>query len=243
MTAYTPSVDLTIFPRVNFYKTFGTRFDARASNGRIFGADFVSLGVLSNPTLDASNDYGVGNTVTGTTAIFQGGNPDNTTYRYRWQYRATSASTWVSESWTNYDNTAVDVTYAVTAGGQIRLNAQGRDATDPDAVVQINSFTQVKDTTTVLGVATIKPSDVGSCSVDDAITFQVSVAGGTTDSANHNYEWSVRNGSAEIISSFNFERTCEFKFSTAGLVTIQVYVGDQYATNSPITAVHDIVVN
>lgn len=243
MTAYTPSVSLTIFPRVNFYKTFGTRFDARASNGRIFGADFVPLGVLSNPTLEASNDYGVGNTVTGTTAIFQGGNPDNNRYRYRWQYRATSASSWVSESWSNYDNTAIDVTYAVTAGGQIRLNCQGRDETDPNDVVQINSYTQVKDTTTVLGVANITPSDVGSCSVDDEITFQVSVAGGTSDTANQNYEWTVRNGSAQIISSFNFERTCEFKFDTPGLVTIQVYVGDQYATNSPISEVHNILVN
>ena len=37
MTNYNPSVDLTIFPRVNFYKTFGPRAVRRGMNGRIFG--------------------------------------------------------------------------------------------------------------------------------------------------------------------------------------------------------------
>ena len=37
MTTYNPEVDLTIFPRINFYKTFGTRAPRRELNGRIFG--------------------------------------------------------------------------------------------------------------------------------------------------------------------------------------------------------------
>ena len=37
MTQYTPSVDLTIFPRVNFLKTFTPRAFQRDDNGRIFG--------------------------------------------------------------------------------------------------------------------------------------------------------------------------------------------------------------
>ena len=37
MTSFTPSVDLTIFPRVNVYKTFTTRAIRRSVNGRIFG--------------------------------------------------------------------------------------------------------------------------------------------------------------------------------------------------------------
>ena len=34
---YTPSVDLTIFPRVNFLRTFTPRAYQRDDNGRIFG--------------------------------------------------------------------------------------------------------------------------------------------------------------------------------------------------------------
>ena len=34
---FTPSVDLTIFPRINYLKTFGPRAQRRDLNGRIFG--------------------------------------------------------------------------------------------------------------------------------------------------------------------------------------------------------------
>jgi len=37
MTNVTPSVDLTIFPRINYFKTFDTRAIRRDFNGRIFG--------------------------------------------------------------------------------------------------------------------------------------------------------------------------------------------------------------
>ena len=37
MTQYSPSVDLTIFPRINYLKTFGPRAQRRDFNGRIFG--------------------------------------------------------------------------------------------------------------------------------------------------------------------------------------------------------------
>lgn len=38
---FTPSVDLTIFPRVNFLKQFLQRADLRAKNGRIYGWEYV----------------------------------------------------------------------------------------------------------------------------------------------------------------------------------------------------------
>ena len=37
MTTYNPEVDLTIFPRINFLKTFGPRAIRRDLNGRIYG--------------------------------------------------------------------------------------------------------------------------------------------------------------------------------------------------------------
>ena len=42
MTSFTPSVDTTIFPRINFYKNFNSRAVRRSVNGRIFG-DFGDL--------------------------------------------------------------------------------------------------------------------------------------------------------------------------------------------------------
>ena len=38
---FTPSVDLTIFPRVNLVKQFLQRGDLRAKNGRIYGWEYV----------------------------------------------------------------------------------------------------------------------------------------------------------------------------------------------------------
>jgi hypothetical protein len=40
---FTPSVDLTIFPRINYLKQFVQRADLRARNGRIFNWAYVSL--------------------------------------------------------------------------------------------------------------------------------------------------------------------------------------------------------
>jgi hypothetical protein len=242
MTAYTPSVSLTIFPRVNFYKTFGTRFDARAANGRIFGPNYQALSVLQAGSLANNNSYEVGNTIQGTTAIFQGGNPDNTTYRYRWQRRVNSSASWASDPWTNYDNTATPVSLPLTQGGQIRLNSQGRDNTDPDNIVQINTFTSVKDVTTTIGTLLINPDSVGSCSVDDEITFSMLVTGGT--STGYTYEWSIRApGVAVLLSPTNMGQTAAYRFTTAGVINVQCYVGDSFATNNPQLAVKSIIVN
>ena len=38
---FTPSVDLTIFPRINYLKQFLQRADLRARNGRIYGWEYV----------------------------------------------------------------------------------------------------------------------------------------------------------------------------------------------------------
>ena len=48
MTSFNPSVDTTIFPRINFLKTFGPRFAQRSANGRIF----LSGGLFGNASLD-----------------------------------------------------------------------------------------------------------------------------------------------------------------------------------------------
>ena len=99
------------------------------------------------------NDYSVGEEVFAHPATFIGGNPDNTTYRYRWQYKTqTPGSSWINQSWANYNNGVVEVRFelpADAAGGQVRLMAQARDTTDPDNIVQVNSFASAEDVNTL----------------------------------------------------------------------------------------------
>ncbi len=40
---FTPSVDLTIFPRINYLKQFVQRADLRARNGRIYKWEYASF--------------------------------------------------------------------------------------------------------------------------------------------------------------------------------------------------------
>ena len=60
MTQYTPSVDLTIFPRINFLKTFDPRGKQRHYNGRTFQkfGDSNIDDVQVYPPVDGSFDFG-----------------------------------------------------------------------------------------------------------------------------------------------------------------------------------------
>lgn len=94
--------------------------------------------VVSNAThWSHLNNYAVGETIYATAASYIGGS-DETTYRYRWQTKATSGDSWTNSSWTNYTNPPEVSTVAVA--GYVRLHAQARDAVDPENVVQVNSF-------------------------------------------------------------------------------------------------------
>ena len=60
---FTPSVDLTIFPRVNYLKQFLQRADLRARNGRIYGWEYTPF--LDDPEYykqiaNTNNPYGDG---------------------------------------------------------------------------------------------------------------------------------------------------------------------------------------
>ena len=76
----------------------------------------------------AHNDYSPGAEIFGHPATYIGGNPDNTTYRYRWQYKAAGESNWVNSSWTNYTNgTAAEVNFFIpntAAGGDFVMNVK-----------------------------------------------------------------------------------------------------------------------
>jgi hypothetical protein len=147
MTQYTPQVDLTIFPRVNFYQTFGTRFQARADNGRIFGsAPHVNpLAIADGQGANwVSTSFVQGNDVTAKTASFTGGEQP-ATYRARFETKVLATdSNWISGNWIDgLPNEKVPLTMQLTSTtGAIRFHSQATDASDPAEVV--NSYTGTK---------------------------------------------------------------------------------------------------
>jgi len=88
------------------------------------------------------NDYEIGETVTAMTATFTGG-LEPITYQYRWQTKDLSTDAWTSGSWVATTNAKNAVTFDITAGGQVRLQSQAFDSSDP--VQKVNSYTGVKD--------------------------------------------------------------------------------------------------
>ena len=149
MTTYTPSVDLTIFPKVNFYQTFGTRFQARADNGRIFGAEphedplAIADGQGSN-WVTGNSDFVQGGDVIAKTASYTGG-VEPVTYRARFSTKVLATdSNWINGPWTTgLPNEKVPLTIQLTSTtGAIRFQSQATDASDPSVVV--NSMTGTK---------------------------------------------------------------------------------------------------
>lgn len=143
---YTPSVDLTIFPRVNFLRTFGPRFEQRADNGRIFGADphVYDLAIADGQGANwvtASSNFTQGSDVIAKTATFTGGEQP-VTYRARFQTKAlVTDADWISEPWVEgLPNEKVPLTIQLSSTtGVIRFQSQATDASDPAEV--INSYT------------------------------------------------------------------------------------------------------
>ena len=48
------------------------------------------------PKITTSAPLAPGTTINGTTGTFTGGDPENTTYRYRWRHRAVGTSGWTN---------------------------------------------------------------------------------------------------------------------------------------------------
>ena len=149
------------------------------------------LVVASDTYWSNLNDYSPGSEVFAHPAVFTGGNPENTTYRYRWQYQADDSSTWNSGSWTSYNNGVLEVSYVIpneAAGGKVRLMSQARDTSDPEDVIQVNSFVAAEDVAympLVVSATTLS----GLPYVGETITCaQPAVTGGQEPYA-YNYMW------------------------------------------------------
>lgn len=92
---------------------------------------------ITQTTYDASNTYASGSDLVFTTATFTGGK-EPVNYRHRAQQRPSPDDSWTNSPWISYDNTAQEVVFVITelAGGQVRIQSQGRDSSSP--VVQVN---------------------------------------------------------------------------------------------------------
>lgn len=146
------------------------------------------LAVVDKALWHESNVYEEGQTLTATTATYIGGNPDVTTYKWRFQTRAKAEDSWVNGTWTNYNNTLQQVEWVNVQGGQIRFQCQARDNTDPDNVDQLNSFSPTKTVaypTVVVSATTVS----GDPYVGSTITCAQPAVTGGDGNYTYSYMW------------------------------------------------------
>ena len=182
-----------------------------------------------------TNVYEVGQTIEGRTAAYTGG-VDPVTYRYRFQFKATGSDSWVSESWTNTTNAKNSVFYTLTETGQVKLQSQARDSSDP--VVELNSTTGIKtvvaapiettigDLSFTLNGVSIDPNALQEVVTNNTNTISVAISGDATPT----YTWAVKTGSGSITGSGN---TISFTGTADGSCRISVVVTAPNATDSP----------
>lgn len=137
------------------------------------------------------NDYSPGSEIFAHPAVYIGGNPDNTTYRYRWQYQAAGDTGWINTGWTSYNNDVLEVSFFIpntAAGGQVRLMSQARDTTDAENTIQVNSFAPSKNVAympLVVSATTVS----GLPYSGQTITCAPPVVTGGQEPYTHNYMW------------------------------------------------------
>ena len=200
--------------------------------------DELAIAENGGANLVGTNVYEIGQVVTGKTAVFIGGNPETTTYRSRWQSRVNSQESWVNSNWLNTTNEKTDHDYTILNPGQLRFQSQGRD-TSVDPVLQVNSFTSVKDVPfTEIGTVAVSP-DAASVAVMGSQTFTVVVTGG--DATDLTYKWNVRSGSAQIDTPDN-QATATYTFIGAGQTQIQCTVYSANSSNSPLSNLAMVIV-
>ena len=203
--------------------------------------EFEELKVAPNggANLIAENVYEIGQTVNAKTAVFTGGNPETTTYHYRWQFRRTSSDVWETSDWLNTTNEKNDCSYFLSKPGQIRFQSQARDTSD-DPVTQVISSTSIKDVPfTEIGTVTIAP-DSTSASVMGSKTFTAVVTGG--DATDLTYKWTVRSGNAQLDTPDN-QSSVTYTFIRDGQTQIQCAVASANSSNSPQSNIGFVLVN
>ena len=238
MTQYTPQVDLTIFPRVNFYKTFGTRFQARADNGRIFGAAphvnplAIADGQGSN-WVTASSNFAQGGDVIAKTASYTGG-VEPITYRARFRTKALPTdSSWVNGPWTTgLPNEKVPLTTQLSSTtGAIMFQSQATDSSDPPVVLNSNTGTRTVPYPTLTAGT---PSIQGQPSVGNTLLCVQPTATGGVAPYVYTYMWTDA-----ATNAFTFEN----KYLQEELTLDETDVGITYYCQVMITSADNQTAN
>lgn len=202
---------------------------------------YPDLAVETNSRWRSGNYYFVNYEVGAYVAGFTGGNEENSTYRYRFQYRESSEDPWTSTAWTNYDNVVREVRWTVppeASAGQIRFQSQARDTTvSPE--IQANSFASIQPIPEVIPeiVATfngaLAPTDPGAYieimpGGDRTATLYATLPGFTGPPVT--WYWSRTQGVADL--SDRGDGLALVTFTHAGTLRIRVDASDGYQQSS-----------
>jgi hypothetical protein len=139
----------------------------------------------------------------------------------------------------NTTNGKNDHSYFIAKPGQIRFQSQARDASE-DPVIQVNSFTSVKEVPfTEIGTVTVSP-DQGAVAVMGNETFTAVVTGG--DATDLVYKWTVRSGNAQLDTPDN-QSSATYTFIRDGQTQIQCSVSSANSSNSPQSNIAFVLVS
>ena len=169
------------------------------SDGNPWPNPWDKLTVVIKPQNNDGDTANIGDTITFTTALYTGGNPETTTYQHRFQTKDNAAdNSWDNGPWTDYDGTQVTVVYTVTEPGRLRLQCQGRDSS-VEPILQVNSFGR---TVTIpyleFGDISVTVNDIEydqtvapplTVLMNDPMPVVVSITGDATPT----YDWTARN--------------------------------------------------
>jgi len=171
-------------------------------------------------------------------AVFSGGY-GTLTPEYRLQKQLSGEETWSSlTDWKPSTELACHDVASLIAGTLVR--AQSKVTDEASQTKTSNSVTPVVGITTNIGTVTITP-DTATSAVDGEQEFTASVSGGSA--TNLLYNWTVRSGSAQLMSANNTSSTAVYKFDTAGTTQIQCYIASNGASNTPQSSIATVVVS
>jgi len=169
-------------------------------------------------------------------AVFAGGF-GTVTVQTRTQKYSGSTASW--QNMNDWSNSPVAVPVNGTAPGT-QLRAQTRATDTTGATKTSNSPAPTVGVVTQIGTVVITP-DSAALAAGIEQEFTASVSGGSA--TNLMFNWTVRSGSAQLMSANNISSTALYKFDTAGSTQIQCYVASPGASNTPQSAIATIIVS
>lgn len=217
----------------------------------IEGGDPPPITRLTLPEWDVNNVYKPGETISCTTATFEGGLPPYNTCSWKWQYRLKGGARMqdsfeaanVTEA-IEYGNKVITVSGVVPQSlAEIRLWCAAGDDLDGDPEVDSltykNAFSSIQQIQTTIGTVAVSP-DSTAVAVMGSKTFTAVVTGG--DATDLTYKWNVRSGNAQIDTPDN-QATVTYTFIGAGQTQIQCTVYSANSSNSPLSNLAMVIVS